>query len=157
MPDGAEIIRRQMQQTRSALGQKIETFRRQIAAGPNNTSHEATQAMKDCCEVGEKLERHPWWFFGGAVALGFFSPECCGKNMATTPSRSRRGGMSRRTSCASRTKRRPVPSMNRRRPYLAKNRASLNRPCRSQRLLSTSTRIMRSITEVRNITANRTI
>jgi len=61
-----------MEQTRSALGLKIETLQRQIAAGANNTTHEATQAMKDCCEVGEKFERHPWWFFGGAVALGFF-------------------------------------------------------------------------------------
>ena len=72
MADSPQIIRRQMEETRAALDEKIETLEEQITRAVTISAEEASEAMKKCCNVGEQFHRNPWWFFCGAVAIGFF-------------------------------------------------------------------------------------
>ncbi len=87
-----EVIRKQMEETRSQLSEKLEILESQITDTVQSTSHvvsETVDAVKDTVDsvtetvqdtmqsVGEALnlrlqaERHPWLVFGGAVAAGF--------------------------------------------------------------------------------------
>jgi hypothetical protein len=91
MADHPEVIRQQMEETRSNLTEKLEALENQVSS----TVEEATSAVSETVEavketvenvtasvqdtvhsVGEtfdirlQTERHPWIVFGGSVALG---------------------------------------------------------------------------------------
>lgn len=87
-----EVIRQQMEETRSQLSEKLEILETQITDTVQSTSNavsETVEAVKGTVDsvtesvqdtmhsVGEALdlrlqaERHPWLVFGGAVAAGF--------------------------------------------------------------------------------------
>jgi len=93
-----EVIRQQMEQTRTALTEKLETLENQVV----DTVHEATSAVsetvesvkeavqdtvstvkesvtgtvetvKDTFDLSRQFERHPWVMFGGSVAVGYLA------------------------------------------------------------------------------------
>jgi ElaB/YqjD/DUF883 family membrane-anchored ribosome-binding protein len=93
-----EVIRQQMEQTRTALTEKLETLENQVV----ETVHEATSAVsetvesvkeavqetvstvkesvtgtvetvKDTFDLSLQFERHPWVMFGGSVAVGYLA------------------------------------------------------------------------------------
>jgi len=97
MPDEPEVIQQQMEETRAALAEKLETLENQVTSTVSdvtNTVSAATNAVTETVEtvkdaVGETVEtvkesvkttfdlaghveRHPWLMMGGAVAVGYF-------------------------------------------------------------------------------------
>jgi ElaB/YqjD/DUF883 family membrane-anchored ribosome-binding protein len=97
MPDEPEVIQQQMEQTRAALAEKLETLEQHVTgtvSDVTNTVSAATNAVSETVEtvkdaVGETVEsvkesvkttfdlaghvdRHPWLLMGGAVAAGYF-------------------------------------------------------------------------------------
>jgi hypothetical protein len=85
MDNEPEVIRHQMEETRTALSEKIELLEKQVV----ETVQDATSAVADTVEnvkeaVSEtvdtvketldvllQVERHPWALFGGSIVLGF--------------------------------------------------------------------------------------
>jgi len=100
MADNPEVIRQQMDETRSHLTEKLEALENQVTS----TVEEATSAVSETVEavketvenvtetVGETVqsvgqifdlhlqtERHPWLVFGGSVALGCMAAQLFGR------------------------------------------------------------------------------
>jgi len=96
MPDEPEVIRQQMEETRSALSDKLQTLEQQVVetvseantavADTVETVKEAVQntvdtvketvdetleRVKDTFDVPLQVRRHPWLMVGGSVALGY--------------------------------------------------------------------------------------
>jgi len=63
MDNEAELIRHQMEETRSALQDKVERLERQL--------EEKIDTVRDTFDVRRQVERHPWTMFCGAAAVGF--------------------------------------------------------------------------------------
>lgn len=106
MDDNPEVIRQQMDETRSNLAEKLEALESQVSdtvqtatAVVNNTVEavketveNVTETVKETVEaatetvhsVGQafdlrlQTERHPWMVFGGAVAVGFTTAQLLG-------------------------------------------------------------------------------
>jgi len=93
-----EVIRQQMEETRTALAEKLETLEHQVVdtvAGANTAVTETVATVKDAVQetvevvkgsvqetaesvrkaldLPRQMDRHPWLFLGGSVALGYFS------------------------------------------------------------------------------------
>jgi len=93
-----EVIRQQMDETRTALADKLETLEQQVVdtvAGANTAVTETVATVKDAVnetvevvkgsvqetaesvrnalDLPRQMDRHPWLFLGGSVALGFAS------------------------------------------------------------------------------------
>jgi len=93
-----EVIRVQMEETRTALAEKLETLEQQVVdtvAGANTaftetvatvkdavqetvevvkgSVHETAESVRKALDLPRQMDRHPWLFFGGSVALGFAS------------------------------------------------------------------------------------
>ena len=73
MDDELEVIRDQMERTRSSLADKIETLEDRISG----TVEEATEAVehtveavKETFNMRKHIERHPWLMIGGAMTAG---------------------------------------------------------------------------------------
>jgi len=116
MVDNPEVIRQQMDETRSSLADKLETLESQVAETVQATTEAVTgtvEAVKETVEnvtstvqetvesVGQTLdlrgqvERHPWIILGGSVALGYLAAHLLGNSRprweqepARTPERS---------------------------------------------------------------------
>jgi uncharacterized protein YoxC len=94
MDDSAEVIREQMQETRSQLSEKLETLENKVTDTVQSTSNsvsETVAAVKetvdsvtdsvqgamhsvgDALDLGLQTDRHPWIVMGGSVALGFLA------------------------------------------------------------------------------------
>jgi ElaB/YqjD/DUF883 family membrane-anchored ribosome-binding protein len=98
MDQDADAIRRQMEETRASLTEKLETLEHQIvetvqgatsavAATVENvkeavhetvsevkeTVHETVDTVKSTFDLRQQVERHPWLLFAGAVAAGFLA------------------------------------------------------------------------------------
>ena len=87
MSDEIEVIRQQMQETRSALAEKVETLEQQVVetvAGANTAVTETVENVKDAVQetvesvrealdLSRQMDRHPWLFMGGSMALGYLS------------------------------------------------------------------------------------
>jgi len=106
MADNPEVIRQQMEETKSHLAGKLAALETQVSDTVQTTSSavtetveavsETVEAVKETVEnvtatfqetvqsVGEtfdlrlQTERHPWVVFGGAVALGFTAARLLG-------------------------------------------------------------------------------
>jgi len=93
-----EVIRQQMEQTRTALTEKLETLENQVVETVQETTSavsETVESVKEAvqetvCTVKEsvsdavdtvkhtfdlplQVERHPWVMFGGSVAVGYLA------------------------------------------------------------------------------------
>jgi hypothetical protein len=100
MADNPEVIRQQMDETRSHLAEKLEALENQVSS----TVEEATSAVSETVEavketvenvtetveetvqsVGQwfdvrlQTERHPWLVFGGSVAVGCLAAQLFGR------------------------------------------------------------------------------
>jgi hypothetical protein len=94
MDDHPEMIRQQMEETRSHLADKLEALENQVSETVQSTTAAVTdtvEAVKDTVEtvsatvqetvetVGQtfdlwgQTDRHPWVVFGGSVALGYLA------------------------------------------------------------------------------------
>jgi hypothetical protein len=96
MVDHPEMIRQQMEETRSKLADKLEALENQVSDTVQSTTAavtETVEAVKDTVEsvsatvqetvetVGQtfdlwgQTDRHPWVVFGGSVALGYLAAQ----------------------------------------------------------------------------------
>jgi ElaB/YqjD/DUF883 family membrane-anchored ribosome-binding protein len=96
MADEPEVIRKQMEETRTDLTEKLETLEEEIVDKVENatekvsetvehvtetvketvdtvkeTVHETVETVKSTFDIAHQVDRHPWLMFGGAVALGY--------------------------------------------------------------------------------------
>lgn len=89
MEDELEVIRGQMEETRSSLADKIDLLENQVLGTVENASTavtdtvehvketvaetvtETVETVKEAFNVRKHIENHPWAAFGGSVATGF--------------------------------------------------------------------------------------
>lgn len=92
----AEVIRHQMEDTRTALTEKLETLEEQVTAKiqgttdsvvetvenvkhavektvdtVSNTVDRTVESVKDAFDLNHQMQEHPWMVLGGAVLLGY--------------------------------------------------------------------------------------
>jgi len=97
MPDEPEVIRQQMEETRADLAAKLETLEQHVVDTVTGTTSavsetvenvkEAVQetveavkgsvqsgveSVKDAFDLSAQVDRHPWFFMAGSLALGFW-------------------------------------------------------------------------------------
>jgi len=76
-----EVIRHQMEETRSSLADKLETLESQfcgtVEGATEAVSHtvevvqETVETVKETFDLRKQTDRHPWGMLTGAVAVGF--------------------------------------------------------------------------------------
>jgi len=96
MADDPEVIRQQMEETRSSLSEKLETLEQQVVetvqgatsavaetvenvreavsetvSSVTDSVQETVHSVKDTFDVPLQVERHPWMMLGMAVATGY--------------------------------------------------------------------------------------
>jgi len=96
MNDTAEMIRGQMDETRSQLSDKLESLEHQVSQTVRSTGsavnatveavqetvetvtgavQDAVHSVSNALDVRRQIDRHPWLALGGSVALGFLAAE----------------------------------------------------------------------------------
>lgn len=92
MAEEPEVIQEQMEETRSALADKLGALGQKISGtvdtvsdvveetasavaetveNVTETAEEAVEAVKETFNIPKQFDRHPWLFVGGSIALGF--------------------------------------------------------------------------------------
>jgi len=96
MPDEPEVIRQQMEETRASLTDKLETLEKHVvdtvsdstAAVSDTVTHvkevvqdtvdtvketfqESVASVRDAFDLSQQVEKHPWLFLSGSIALGY--------------------------------------------------------------------------------------
>jgi len=100
MADNPEVIRQQMDETRSHLAEKLQALENQVSSTVEETTaalSETVEAVKETVEnvteiveetvqscgqlfdLRQQTERHPWLVFGGSVALGCLAAQLLGR------------------------------------------------------------------------------
>jgi len=83
--ENEEVIRRQMENTRESLTEKLETLENKLIGSVQEATsavHEAVQqvrttvsdsveSVKDAVDLGAHIDRHPWVALGVSVASGY--------------------------------------------------------------------------------------
>ncbi|MFM9964874.1 MAG: hypothetical protein ACKV2Q_27030 [Planctomycetaceae bacterium] len=67
MNDTPEVIRQQMEETKSQLTEKLESLECQVSDG--------VQSVTDAFDLPLQIERHPWLAVGGSLVLGYLASE----------------------------------------------------------------------------------
>ncbi len=96
MNDTAEMIRGQMDETRSQLADKLDSLEHQVSETVRSTGsavnatveavqetvetvtgaiQDAVHSVSNALDVRRQIGRHPWLALGGSVALGFLAAE----------------------------------------------------------------------------------
>jgi hypothetical protein len=96
MNDTPEIVRQQMEQTRSQLVEKLESLELQVSETVKSTGtavnatveavqetvesvtgavQSAVQSVSNAFDVRRQFDRHPWLILSGSVALGYLAVE----------------------------------------------------------------------------------
>jgi ElaB/YqjD/DUF883 family membrane-anchored ribosome-binding protein len=98
MDNETEVIKHQMEETRTSLTEKLETLENQVVETVQETTtavadtvenvkeaveetvetvkgtvHEAVEAVKETFNLSHQVERHPWPMFGLSVATGYLA------------------------------------------------------------------------------------
>lgn len=81
MDHEAEMIRHQMEETRSSLQNKVEQLERQI--------EDTVTTVRDTFDLKSQVKRHPWTMFCGAAAVGFLGARLLEGMWAESPKVSR--------------------------------------------------------------------
>src|SRR5262249_60811224 len=82
-----EVIRQQMQETRTALTEKLEALEHQVVEtvqgarsavtdtveSVRGAVHDTVCTVKETFDLNRQVERHPWAMVGGSFALGYVS------------------------------------------------------------------------------------
>jgi len=96
MDHESEVIKQQMEQTRSALAEKLETLEEHVASKVRTTADAVTETVeavkgaveetvhsvsesvenvketvKETFDLNRQMEEHPWLLLGGGVAVGY--------------------------------------------------------------------------------------
>jgi ElaB/YqjD/DUF883 family membrane-anchored ribosome-binding protein len=96
MADDPEVIRQQMEETRTDLTDKLETLEEEVeetvekatekvsetvenvtetvrdtVETVKETVHETIETVKSTFDLSHQVDQHPWLMFGGAVAVGY--------------------------------------------------------------------------------------
>lgn len=85
MDQNPDVIRHNIEETRSALTEKLETLECEVLGtvrsakeavtstveNVKETVEETVQTVKETFDLRLQVERHPWAMFGGSVAAGF--------------------------------------------------------------------------------------
>lgn len=104
MDNQSEVMRQQMQDTRTALQDKLETLEQQVkdtvletteavtstveavketVESVTGTVQETVQSVKDTFNLSHLVKEHPWPMFAGAVGVGFVSARLLGSIAST--------------------------------------------------------------------------
>lgn len=67
MNDTPEVIRQQMEDTKSQLTEKLESLECQVSDG--------VQSVTDAFDLSLQVARHPWMAVGGSLVLGYLASE----------------------------------------------------------------------------------
>ena len=67
MNDTPEVIRQQMEDTKSQLSEKLESLECQVSDG--------VQSVTDAFDLPLQIARHPWMAVGGSLFLGYLASE----------------------------------------------------------------------------------
>ncbi len=67
MNDTPEVIRQQMEDTKSQLTEKLESLECQVSDG--------VQSVTDAFDLPLQIARHPWMAVGGSLFLGYLASE----------------------------------------------------------------------------------
>lgn len=91
--ENEDLIRNDMKETRTAMTDKLETLEQKVGgattavtdtvqaikdsvtdtvATVKETVQDSAKAVKDWFNITGHVQEHPWMFFGGSVALGYF-------------------------------------------------------------------------------------
>jgi hypothetical protein len=94
MDDTPEVIRQQMEQTRSQLSEKLESLGHQVSETVQTTGtavnatvasvqetvetvtgaiQNAVQSVSNALDIRRQFDRHPWLILGGSVVLGYLA------------------------------------------------------------------------------------
>jgi ElaB/YqjD/DUF883 family membrane-anchored ribosome-binding protein len=81
MADETEVIRQQMEETRTSLTEKLEALHGQVSSTVKDTTESVTetaqtvtetvQSVTQVFDIGGHVERHPWAMVGGGLVLGY--------------------------------------------------------------------------------------
>jgi len=96
MPDEPEVIRQQMEETRASLADKVATLEQQVVDTVSGTTsavtetvanvkevvqetvasvkgsvQESVESVRQAFDLSRQVDRHPWLFMAGSVALGY--------------------------------------------------------------------------------------
>jgi hypothetical protein len=85
MDNEAEVTLEQMEETRGALSEKLETLGQQVVdtvqgattavaetvENVKDAVHDTVETVKDTFDLHLQVKRHPWGMLGGALALGW--------------------------------------------------------------------------------------
>lgn len=81
MHDTAEGIRREMDETKQQLVEKVGALEHQVSATVQSVGEtvnstvgavrDVVQSVGNTFDIPRQVERHPWWALGGALALGY--------------------------------------------------------------------------------------
>jgi hypothetical protein len=103
MHDTAEGIRREMDETKQQLVEKVGALEHQVSATVQSVGEtvnstvgavrDVVQSVGNTFDIPRQVERHPWWALGGALALGYVAArmlegETEAPSRVTLPSRS---------------------------------------------------------------------
>ena len=94
MADTPEVIRQQMEETKSQLSHKLESLEHQVSETVQSTGsavnatvgavqetvetvtgavQDAMKSVSNVFDVGQHINKHPWLVLGGAVVLGYLA------------------------------------------------------------------------------------
>lgn len=83
MHETAEEIRREMDDTKQQLVEKVEALEHQVSATVQSVGEtvnstvgvvrDVVQSVGNTFDIPRQVERHPWWALGGSVALGYMA------------------------------------------------------------------------------------
>jgi ElaB/YqjD/DUF883 family membrane-anchored ribosome-binding protein len=97
MDNESEVIRQQMEETRTSLAEKLETLEQQVVGtvqGATTAVADTVESVKDAVQetvstvqesvhdaldLSRHVERHPWAMVGGSVALGYLAGRLLGR------------------------------------------------------------------------------
>jgi len=110
MDNETEVIRHQMEETRGALQDKLETLEQQVkdtVQGATEAANETVQTVKEAVQetvdtvketvqetvhsvkrsldLSQHVREYPWVFFGGAVIVGFVATRLLSKALPAEP------------------------------------------------------------------------
>jgi ElaB/YqjD/DUF883 family membrane-anchored ribosome-binding protein len=92
MDNEAEVIKQQMEETRSSLAEKLEALEEKVASTVQSTTEavsgtvenvkeavedtidtvsESVEHVKEAFDLGRQVQEHPWLMMGGAVVAGY--------------------------------------------------------------------------------------
>jgi ElaB/YqjD/DUF883 family membrane-anchored ribosome-binding protein len=81
MANETEVIKDQMEETRTSLSEKLETLEQRVAQTVDDAAStvqetvenvkETVSSVKEAFSISRQVQEHPWLMIGGSAALGF--------------------------------------------------------------------------------------